>query len=339
MYKLLWISILTFCSQSISAQSEVDVTDITIKVAGLSTEDLYYGFAEGDKVIFNMTETSGKELKEVSIAEYPNNVKYQNRSTAKVENKILNIPRKAVYKFSFNNSNVKGRVINIIIKRIPISNEFANFNTKVVWRNCIDSSYRAEQKQYLVSSDTSFSDVINTVASVHSLMNDGGNRTLIDFVLPHDTKKWAFWIGVGQEAKKAYQKDAQTLAKLGSEFASIGNPLAGLLLNALPTLTKTNNGENVKYYFITDYENAQKFKAGQQFLQIKNGDVITDNCKMPMYKDYIGKKMFVGLSNDNTMRGIDVNVIITAMVVKNIYETRTEKVLYTTNTKRPYNEQ
>ena len=341
MCKILSITILIFLSQIISAQTEVDVTDLTLKVAGLGTEELYYGFAEGDKVIFNMTETNGKDLKEISITEYPNNVKYQNRSTSKVENKVLNIVRKGVYKFSFYNSNVKGRVINIIIKRIPISNDLVSFNTKVIWRNSIDTTYKAEQRQYLIASDTSFVDVINTVASVHSVMNENGNRTIVDFILPQDTKKWAFWIGVGQEAKKAYQKDVQTLANMGSQFAPIlgMNPLAGLLLDALPTLTKTNNGENVKYYFITDYENALKFKAGQQFLQIKHGDVISDNCKMSIGNGYIGKKMFVGLSNDNTLRGIDVSVIITAMVVKNRYETRTEKVIYTTNIKKPFIEE
>jgi hypothetical protein len=63
------------------AQTEVDVADITLKVQGLGTEELMYGFAEGDKIIFSMNETDGKELKEVTIEEYPNNIKYQNRAT------------------------------------------------------------------------------------------------------------------------------------------------------------------------------------------------------------------------------------------------------------------
>jgi hypothetical protein len=126
------------------AQTEVDVADITLKVQGLGTEELMYGFAEGDKIIFSMNETDGKELKEVTIEEYPNNIKYQNRATAKIENKILNVSRKGVYKFSFYNSNVKGRVINVVIKRIPVNNETANFNTKVVWREILDTTYKAE---------------------------------------------------------------------------------------------------------------------------------------------------------------------------------------------------
>jgi hypothetical protein len=36
-----------------------------------------------------MTEKDGKELKEITIEECPSTVKYQNRATAKIENKIF----------------------------------------------------------------------------------------------------------------------------------------------------------------------------------------------------------------------------------------------------------
>ena len=61
---------------------EVDVTEITLKVGALANEELMYGFAEGDKVIFSMIEQDGKELKKVTIGEYPTNVKYQNRAVS-----------------------------------------------------------------------------------------------------------------------------------------------------------------------------------------------------------------------------------------------------------------
>lgn len=339
MMKNLCVLLLCVLSLNALAQNEVDVADITLKVGGLATEELMYGFAEGDKVIFTMTETDGKELKEVSIEEYPNTIKYQNRATAKIENKILNVSRKGIFKFSFYNSNVKGRVINIVLKRIPLNAETANFNTKVVWRDVIDTAYRAEQNQYLIKSDTSFVEVINTTSTVHSELNSKGNKTLVDFTLPANTVKWAFWIGVGQEAKKAYQKDVQALSSTVGEFAGMTNPLAGLLIGILPALTKTSNGENVMYRFMDGYENAQKFANNQQYLQFKQGNVVSDYCNMPLYKSQLGRKLYIGLINDNTMQPIDVTTKITAMVVKNQYETRTDKVPVITNKRKPFIEE
>jgi hypothetical protein len=333
MYKYLIVVGFILMSNYVSAQMEVDVADITLKVAGLGNEELYYGFAEGDKIVFNMTEKNGKELKEITIEEYPNTVKYQNRATSKIENKILNVTRKGVYKFSFYNSNVTGRIINVIIKRISQSTEMNNFNTKVVWRNDIDTACRAEKNQYLIISDTSFVEVMNTDAVVHSELNASGNRANLSFVIPQNTVSWAYWIGVGQESKKAYQKDVQSIASAGSKLVMVANPLAGLLLGISPTLTKSNTGENVKYYIITDYENTMKFMAGQQFLQLKNADVITD---YGIIKGRVNQKLYIGMFNDNTMREITVNVKVTAMVVKNQYETRTDKVPVITNKRRPF---
>lgn len=333
MKKFTLFSIIFLLSKVVFSQTEVDVADITLKVAALGNEELMYGFAEGDKVIFSMTEKDGKELKEVTISEYPANIKYQNRAVSKIENKTFNVIKKGVYVFSFYNSNVKGRIINVIIKRVPSKPELANFNTKVSWHNVIDTTYKAEEHQYLIKSDTSFVEVINTNAVVHSELNSNGNRANISFTIPSNTVSWAYWIGVGQESKKAYQKDIQAMSNMGANFVGGINPLAGILLGVMPTLTKSNTGENVHYYILADYDNAVKFMAGQQFLQLKNADVVNDYGIM---KGRNNQKLYVGMYNDNTTREIEVNVKITAMVVNNKYETRTDKVPVISNTKKPF---
>ncbi|MGL5888387.1 MAG: hypothetical protein ACRC3B_00800, partial [Bacteroidia bacterium] len=48
----------------LNGDSAVDVTEQTLKISGNSEEILYYGFAEGDKILFSFSETDGKELKE-----------------------------------------------------------------------------------------------------------------------------------------------------------------------------------------------------------------------------------------------------------------------------------
>ncbi|MEY3084543.1 MAG: hypothetical protein RL037_723, partial [Bacteroidota bacterium] len=43
-------------------QEPIDVTDQTIRISGLKEEEIYFGFAEGDKIIFNFKEADNKEL-------------------------------------------------------------------------------------------------------------------------------------------------------------------------------------------------------------------------------------------------------------------------------------
>ena len=45
------------------AQTPVDVADLTLKVKANSSEEFFYGFAEGDQIVFSFSEVDGKELK------------------------------------------------------------------------------------------------------------------------------------------------------------------------------------------------------------------------------------------------------------------------------------
>jgi hypothetical protein len=67
----LFILSLGFFSTRLYAQAMVDVFETTLKIGGLGEEVFYYGFAEGDQLIFNFQEVNGKELKEIEITELP----------------------------------------------------------------------------------------------------------------------------------------------------------------------------------------------------------------------------------------------------------------------------
>src|SRR5258706_2455963 len=100
------------------SQTPVDVTDQTIKIAGTRSEEIYLGFAAGDKIIFNFTETGGKELKEIEISEYPDNSKFSDFKTSKIENKTIAVLKQSVYIFRFKNGALGGRICKIHIQRI-----------------------------------------------------------------------------------------------------------------------------------------------------------------------------------------------------------------------------
>ncbi len=59
--KVLFFLCLFSCSPNISrAQSIVEVAESTLKVSGLGEEVFYYGFAEGDKLIFDLKRLMAK---------------------------------------------------------------------------------------------------------------------------------------------------------------------------------------------------------------------------------------------------------------------------------------
>lgn len=319
-------------------QDTIDVVEKSIKIGGLSRESEYYGFAEGDKVIFNLTVENKKDLKDITISEYPNSVKFADHTTDKVQNKVLYISRKGIYVFEYYNSNISGRVINIKIQRIPKSESTKFFNTNVKWVNKVDTTFTARENTYLVSSDTSIVDVIDSKVRVHSQTNmDNPNKTIVDFTIPTNTIKWTYWIGVGNEGLQAFQKDQANFSSSGTKIIGSINPLAGLAFGLI-TMTHANVGENVKYCFMPTWEDVQQFKGGLSFRQFKNGNVVTDFGLMN-YASNRNEKYYIGLENDNMIQGIDVNVKILAVVVNNKYNTVPEKVPTYTNKSVPINEE
>ena len=65
----------------------VDVAELTIKVGAMGSEELFYGFAEGDQIVFNFEELKGKELKELEIIELPSSSKFMDYKTTKIVDK------------------------------------------------------------------------------------------------------------------------------------------------------------------------------------------------------------------------------------------------------------
>ena len=111
-------SLLTF---AVYGQTPIDVADNTLKIGAFDEEVFYYGFAEGDQLIFSFHEVNGKELKEVEIIEFPSSSKFMHYKTKKIENKTINITSTGIYKFRLSNSAMSGRICHIKIQLIIIN--------------------------------------------------------------------------------------------------------------------------------------------------------------------------------------------------------------------------
>ena len=91
MKKYFLIFIFSVAFSTAFAQNPVPVFESTLKVGGLGEEKLYYGFAEGDQLIFDFEEVNGKEMKEIEIAEYQAGSKFMDYKSKRIENKTIPI--------------------------------------------------------------------------------------------------------------------------------------------------------------------------------------------------------------------------------------------------------
>lgn len=323
--KSLCIGVLVILSLVSYAQKIVEVAESTLKISGLSEEVFYYGFAEGDKLIFEFQEIKGKELKEIEIIELPTSSKFMDYKTNRIGSKTIDITRTAIYKFRFSNSAISGRICKFKIQRLPSSTTTQNFNTNVYWQTVYDTTYTPTQERYLEKSDTTITNVVEQIAKVssQSALNGNPNKTVVDFTLPENTIAWSYYIGVGTEGKAAYESAKEdflnSTAKSVSKIPGYGT-MAALALYGLNTFSKVQGRDNVKYWFISDWDNVLLFQSGNSFLQYKQGDVVNDAAQV---KAPLTGKVYLGLLNDNVMEPIEVIVRATAIQVIQTWGERT----------------
>jgi hypothetical protein len=96
-----------------------------------------------------------------------------------------------------------------------------------------------------------------------------------------------------------------------------GGPLAGIAVGAVTGLAMPTTGEDVAYWFIPDYQNAQLFLANQPFNQFDKGKGVAAFGKNSNRTQGV---FYIGLLNDNQFQGIDANVKISVIWETNYYE-------------------
>jgi hypothetical protein len=341
----LTLTIAAFCLTLLSSfgqQQPVDVAELTLKVSAFGTEELYYGFAQGDQIVLNFEEMNGKELKELDVIELPSNSKFMDYKTVKIVDKKISVNKKAVYKFVFSNSAMAGRICKVKIQRIPQSETTISFNTGWRWLTLYDTSYVAYTRDSIVGYDTtytpytkkelkkidtSFTQIMEKVERVHSETNlDSPPESYINVSLPANVYTpssynpyyseenicWSYFIGVGQEGKKAFDDANRSLGNTLSGAAALipgYGTLASLAIKGITNISIPSVGDNVKYYF--------KAIVNGQTLTFDSGDGITASGRNAKY---LNGGFTIKLVNDNLRNGIDVTVKVVVMREKKTWE-------------------
>lgn len=314
------------------AQTPVTVAESTIKVAGLGEETLYYGFAEGDQLVFSFQEVNGKELKALEIGEVSGSSLFMDFKTKSIATKTFHIASTGIYTFRLSNGALAGRVCQVKIQRIPANESTKKFNATVYWRTEYDTLYTPEDQRYLARTDTLATMVTDQIAKVLA----GDRKTIVDFTLPENTTAWSYYIGVGDEGQKAYEKSRESFLNSASasalKFPGYG-PLAALALQGINVFSKAGGSDAVRYWFISDWNSVLAFNAGQQFFQYKLGNVINEASQM---KAPLTGKVYLGLMNSNLIYPINVQIKVIAIQVRPVWATRTIQRMNVTSTQIPY---
>lgn len=312
----------------------VEVCDLTFRLNGNESRDLYYGFAAGDQVIFSFEELSGLPLASVELKVYPDNLRFQALQAAGVKEKIILLEQAGVVQFHFSNDR-KEKVCHVAIRRIPASTKTQNFATTVRWEERYDTVYHKDRPakmelqtvsravRTLYKTDTLVVNLLDKkerVASKGNLTQEATSQ--IKVALPVNTTEpdrttqvvsWAYWIGVGQEAEGQFT-EANRLAKLAKSATGaaktlgvIAGPygaLASLAIDGVSFFLPTGTGDNILY-------------------EVHSRDKILDQGNGPSayarHQNYTQGELRFQLTNDNLIESVDVSLRVMVVMVQKSY--------------------
>ncbi len=333
MKKFVMLNALAILVVSLNAKIDpIVITEQTLKVT--KDEVFYYGFADGDQIIFDIEVVRGKHIKEVEIAEYGGSSIFFDFKTKKVVGKRFDVKGTKIYAFRIKGGGLSGKICRMKISRIPGSEASLDFDPTVKWQTRYDSSYVTKYRRDLVKVDTQAITVVERVERVHSTTNVNGNRNSFAVDLPSNQKSelkiskvisWAYWIGVGDEGQEAYQKDTKAfLKRAGSLLGSTANPIVGLALDAYTTFSNPPKGDNIQFWFAA-------IQNGQEFYLAKGNSVVASG----KFTDNLQGSFRLHLLNDNIIDGINVNIKIVAIMVHWTYKKTPYKALVVKDSRFP----
>ncbi len=329
-----------------------DVAELQLKVAPNASEELLYGFAAGDRILFTVEEVNDKTLTEVSVAEYPETYKYRQFEVKKEKNREFKVNGKAVYRFKFINKTKEDRICKVKIVRVPQSSDTKNFNTAVKWVTVHDTIWNTFTRDAVVGYDTVFVQknrrvvayekryeevVLDKNQRVDAKTTFGETKVAVPFSLPvsvvtkDETKKvvaWAYWVGVGEESNEFWKQNRKMIVGAVQGATTIfTSPLGGIAAGAVTNLVLPTSGEDVEYALVNE-ANGKLFAQQKPYKSFDNGKGVA------AYKRFIDEPLLKGkyavvLINDNLVQPIDVNVKISAIIehIKYKDEKYTDRVI------------
>lgn len=360
--------VIVFCffsllSKYVFSLEPILVTENTFKLNG--EKIMFFGFASGDKIIFDFEELEGKEVKEIEIIEMPQNTKVQDYKVIKLTNKTIDVYKKGLYAFRFKNSPLSKRICKVKIQRIPADESKVLFDTGWRYETLVDTTYIPytvdsivgyEEKHYtevvreFVETKYEEHELFDNTVEIRAkgIINNDNPREIITFNLPsfpYDSLNekrvvtWGFWLAT-YSVETFWDRNKDNFKKATSSVANyLISPLGGYLTGLVVDLAvpSEKQGNSVKYY-ITDAYNGDLFYKGLGFTYDYCGS--GSGAKSKISNRRFSKDMLcMCLENPNLHYRINVTVKASAIVevksYKNVTYNKTKNIpIYVTLNKK-----
>lgn len=337
--RFLLIYTILICSLILDAQppAALGVSQGSFKLSGLSDDNQYFGFAEGDQITFSFKEERGKNIQEMEVIEYPNTSRFSEFKFSKV-NHTLMIPKTGIYCFKLSNGAIGGRTVRYKISRLPASSETISFNTTVSWKTHHDTTWLESVETYLTRDElvpqviVSSSDFYINSGS-NALLLGGTSRITVPLNFPPNAVKWFYEFSASREESDIKQVQ-ESYGLMGQLVASIEPTMAAA--NIGMNLLATPPGANQCDIFLLNHDNRKKFESKTPFSYYMDGS--RDNMKSGLVEiPWVPKEqLYIGIRNPSSSHGIHVTVEVVAIVHEQEYAERSITLPKVNTYKIPY---
>ena len=309
--------LLLFTLTGYGVNEKISVTETTVKIAALTTEELYFGFAAGDQLILNFELVKGKDLKEIEVFEYPGASIFMDYKVTSIKDKSININNEGVYKFSFKNTSMGVRIVKLKIERIPAPESTEDFNSTVYWKEVRDTSFYTVQEKYLKKRDYVPTTILPTAdyyinSGSNATFKGGKSRIVFPFTLPKNTVEWYYQFSATRN-KDEINATKNTFDLTGELTRLIDQ--TGVLEFGVDALTQPP-GANYCDLYLLDYDNSSLFM--DKVVPYSYFTIGTrENMKSGLVKinGGAGQSYYLGIKNPDSMHGIHVAIEVVAIVL------------------------
>lgn len=310
-----------------ATSSHKQVAHLTLRVSGLSYETKYYGFAAGDQIDISLDVQRGKELKEIEVFRYPDHTLFQDYE-AKESKHTFTVTETGIYGIKLYNANVLKRVCKLNIMRKSAHDSLDNFNTQVLWRTEVDTTFYTVSEKYLATENYATKSI---QAPQHFYINSGSNsiliggksRITIPVNIPPGTIEWYYTFSADRNEEQS--KKATSRLNLVKDL-SYALDQTGTVGFALSLLSSPPGGDICDVYLL-NYENSRLFEqkvdiSGGTYYHYKNGSRMNLKSGVVKVTEPLKGTYYIGLKNPSNAHGIHVNLEVAAVVYEQVWDVR-----------------
>jgi len=310
-----------------ATSSPKQVAHLTLKVPGLSYETKYYGFAAGDQINLSLEVQGGKELKEIEVFRYPDHTLFQDYE-AKESKHTFTVTETGIYGIKLYNANVLKRVCKLNILRTPGHDSLSSFNSQVLWRTEVDTTFYTVSEKYLAAENYVTKSIqapqyfyINSGS--HSVFKGGKSRISIPVNIPPGTVEWYYTFSAdrNEEQIKKTTSGLSLVKDLSSAVDQTGTVGFALSLLSSPP------GGHICNVYLLNQENSRLFEqkadlSGGTYYYNKNGSRMNLKSGVVKVTEPLKGTYYLGLKNPDRMHGIHVSLEVAAVVYEQVWEVR-----------------